>query len=551
MINTNIDELVQAKFNNGVSGGVGGISSKTKKLTKKQQSPQLTSIISNSKGSPGATSSLQVLPLKLTPLERIHFTSKLLENNDDLTLNCIQLINFIEFYFNDEADESTATALSTSRQQQSLAACFPCIVCSMQFSFDQTFHMHLERKSIVIRVYCVKCESLKKFYNKCKLLYHVYSHKMTLFEPIYKSIQIESFQAASAAMVTSQQSLLIRERTIDIDLIFANAYQSVFNERDSSSNMNVFNNGFKMCENDLMQAQLFAKRLALNNFLIYKCHVCDAIFFHLKDLKIHYANSQRLEFASNETTNATLNYLSAQAKKSLNNQQNGKTNVNRAYFQMLKQKHSILCNETTENKKVFKNFDLNSVGEDKLKEETFVSFINSFSFKKLQFSNRCYTLASSNLLANSSSYFNSQKLMPSNDINILICPECGMSFDSRTQANSFRMHLIYECLFSIKYNPPQIKCPSSLCEHLFDTLDETAIHWMTSHVLKLQQCELCERKGMFLLDLTKIKKMTKIPIISCRRNFVNFWGVCCNCWDHFNRIHFILIIKIVKLTITI
>ena len=340
MINTNIDELVQAKFNNGVS-------SKTKKLTKKQQSPQLTSIISNSKGSPStlSSSSLQVLPLKLTPLDRIHFTYKLLENNDDLTLNCIQLINFIEFYFNDEVDESSTTTLSTSRQQ-TLAACFPCIVCSMQFSFDQTFHMHLERKSIVIRVYCVKCESLKKFYNKCKLLYHVYSHKMTLFEPIYKSIQIESFQAASssssAAMATSQQSLLIRERTIDIDLIFAHAYQSVLNERDTSSNMNVFNNGFKMCENDLMQAQLFAKRLALNNFLIYKCHVCDAIFFHLKDLKIHYANSQRLEFASNETTNATLNYLSAQAaKKSLNNQQNGKTNVNIAYFQMYLNYHEM------------------------------------------------------------------------------------------------------------------------------------------------------------------------------------------------------------------
>lgn len=516
MINTNIDELNQAKFNNGVSGdGGGGGGSKTKKLTKKQQSPQISSIISNSKGSPLtlSSSSLQILPLKLTPLDRIHFTSKLLENNDDLTLNCIQLINFIEFYFNDDVDDSptTTTTISTSRQQ-SLAACFPCIVCSMQFSFDQTFHMHLERKSIVIRVYCVKCESLKKFYNKCKLLYHVYSHKMTLFEPIYKSIQIESFQAASTAMLTSQQSLLIKERTIDIDLIFANAYQSVLNERDSSSNMNVFNNGFKMCENDLMQAQLFAKRLALNNFLIYKCHVCDAIFFHLKDLKIHYANSQRLEFASNETTNATLNYLSAQAaKKSLNNQQNGKTNVNRAYFQMLKQKHSILCNETSENKKVFKNFfDVNSIGDDKLKEETFVSFINSFSFKKLQFSNRCYTLASSNLLANSSSYFNSQALMTSNDINILICPECGMSFDSRTQANSFRMHLIYECLFSIKYNPPQIKCPSSLCESLFDTLDETATHWMTSHVLKLQQCELCERKGMFLCgSYYKIEKNDK------------------------------------------
>jgi hypothetical protein len=512
-------------------------------------------------------------PIKFTLLNRLSLISKLVENNDDLVLNCVQLVNFFEFYFNDtnslNQDENTdssssASAASNYNSNKSqchanvgfnrapLTACYPCIVCSMQFSFDQTFHMHLERKSVVIRVYCIKCDSLKKFYNKCKLLYHVYSHKMTLFEPIYKSIQIESllsggeidFNASgglrqtfaqsssslSSASLSSAQTLLSKERTVNIDLIFANAYQTAMSYNNNNNNnddelstgnsivsiCNLFNNGFKISENDLMQAQLFVKRLVLNNFLVYKCHVCDALFFHLKDLKNHYMNSQRLELNSYETTTSTINYINNRTTATNNNNNNNTIqNVNRTYFQMLKQKHATLCQTNSENKKVFKNVyassSLSGSGssssgdggvndEDKLKADAFASIINSFSFKRLQFSNRCYTLASSNLLANSNSYFNSPA-SSLDEVNILICPECGLSFDGKTQANTFRMHLIYECMFSIKYNPPQIKCPSSFCDQLFDTIDETAVHWMASHVLKLHQCDLCEKKGKLSIEI--------------------------------------------------
>lgn len=183
--------------------------------------PATTATAKNSNNASGMSS------LKFSLMHRVDLSSKLIENNADLALNCVQLINFIEFYFNDAptnslapSAESTSSAAAIDRPP--LTSCFPCIVCSTQFSFDQTFHMHLERKSAVIRVYCVKCDSLKKFYNKCKLLYHVYSHKTTLLEPIYRSLQIESLPVAGGPDSTgpSLQSLLAKERTIDTSLIF-------------------------------------------------------------------------------------------------------------------------------------------------------------------------------------------------------------------------------------------------------------------------------------------------------------------------------------------
>ena len=205
-------------------------------------------------------------PVKFSLLNRIELSSKFLENNSELVLNCVQLINFVEFYFNDNQLASSVCGATNETTQRALTPCFPCIVCLMKFSFDQTFHMHLERKSAVIRVYCVKCDSLKKFYNKCKLLYHVYSHKMTLFEPIYKSIQIESLPiltpdtnlTSTAAMRQglnnnsggNAMQMLSKERTIDIDLIFSNVFQAgsdlEANASNELANLNSFNNGFKV-----------------------------------------------------------------------------------------------------------------------------------------------------------------------------------------------------------------------------------------------------------------------------------------------------------------
>ena len=437
-------------------------------------------------------SAKSLLTNQFTMSNRVDLATKLLENNSDLVLNCVQLINFIDFYFNEAQSVMSHESTDSTSTQRSITACFPCIVCSMQFSFDQTFHTHLERRSVVIRVFCTKCDSLKKFYNKCKLLYHVYSHKLTLFDAIYKSIQIESLApvelASSRTNLTSLQTAASsKERNIDIDLIFSNVFQAGF-DADYASDLamlNVFNNGFKVCENDLVQIQLFIKRLVISNYLVYKCHVCDAIFFHLKELKQHYATSQRLEFATLENT-----------------QSDTIKNANRAYFQSLKQKQTALL---ASNRKLFKNLYSSSSyylnADDKLKIDLFVNNINSFSFKKLQFSNRCYTLAAQNMLysetvapTNESSVF-CMSSRSNLDENLLICPECGLSFDAKTQADSFRLHLVYECLFTIKYSPFQIKCPLSACKCVFDNLDGAISHWSSNHVLKQHQCDLCDRKG--------------------------------------------------------
>ena len=440
---------------------------------------------------------------------RIDFSSKLIENNCDLILNCVQLINFIEFYFNDAATTPSTTPILTQNDSnkatnRSIHACFPCIVCSMQFSFDQTFHMHLERRSVIIRVYCIKCDSLKKFYNKCKLLYHVYSHKMTLFDPIYKSIQIESLSSVTEPASSLQRStttttsvqMLSKERNIDIDLIFSNVYQfaaasNTSNTSNDYTALNPFNNGFKLCDNDLVQIQMFLKRLVINSFLVYKCHVCDAIFFHLKDLKQHYTTSQQLEFSSFEN-----------APTSSSN------HMNRSYFQNLKKKQIILLNN---NKKNFKNLYTGYLNnEEKSKIDLFVSSINSFSFKKLQFSNRCFALASQNLLNNDEANLSSSSSWLRNTFeeNLLICPECGLSFDGKTQSDIFKIHLVYECLFTIKYAPYQIKCPAHACNFLFENLDDAIAHWSSIHVLKQHQCDLCDRKGKwhdFAIMLKRIK----------------------------------------------
>ncbi len=105
---------------------------------------------------------------------KLNLTSQFLKNTES-ALNCLQFINLIQYYFNDATTLShlKTSALLTSpvnssmyRPEQSggsqcsektrpnsavISTCFPCIVCSSQFSFEQTFHLHLERRSVLIR----------------------------------------------------------------------------------------------------------------------------------------------------------------------------------------------------------------------------------------------------------------------------------------------------------------------------------------------------------------------------------------------------------------
>ena len=109
---------------------------------------------------------------------KLNLTSKML-NNTESTLNCLQFINLIQYYFSETTpvtQDKTSNVLSLSTSPTNLMAyrpeqndnslqggrkkansavistCFPCIVCSSQFSFEQTFHLHLERRSVLIRL---------------------------------------------------------------------------------------------------------------------------------------------------------------------------------------------------------------------------------------------------------------------------------------------------------------------------------------------------------------------------------------------------------------
>lgn len=110
--------------------------------------------------------------------QKIKHTSKVLNNNDSF-LNCLQFINLIQYYFNDSptfrlndqhiseqssmhskfgimpfkssSEENCDINQKTASDMSRIQTCYPCIVCSSQFSFEQTFHLHLERRSILIR----------------------------------------------------------------------------------------------------------------------------------------------------------------------------------------------------------------------------------------------------------------------------------------------------------------------------------------------------------------------------------------------------------------
>jgi hypothetical protein len=114
----------------------------------------------------------------------------------DVAYNNLQLINFIDWYFksnnlNYDCDQQiNSTTLPVSKNRSSFF-CYPCIACSSNFYYEASLHLHLERRTVYIKIFCVKCNVFKTFFNRCKLVYHLYSHKNFLIEPLYKQITID------------------------------------------------------------------------------------------------------------------------------------------------------------------------------------------------------------------------------------------------------------------------------------------------------------------------------------------------------------------------
>lgn len=178
---------------------------------------KLSSFGNSERNSNGIHNHLSPNRFALSLGKRVDFANQLLAATNrppqaNLVLNSFQLINFIEFYFNDlstansysenglmmhsSAPEAIAALNGDSSHQHAtpsnmITNCFPCSACSTKFTFEQTFQMHLNRRSVLIRLYCLKCATYKTFFNKCKLFYHIYSHKLNLFEGMYTGLSID------------------------------------------------------------------------------------------------------------------------------------------------------------------------------------------------------------------------------------------------------------------------------------------------------------------------------------------------------------------------
>jgi hypothetical protein len=473
--------------------------------------PELKHLINNEndekRNSISTISSYSVTKIDLK--KKFQLTNKLLDN-PNLLLNCVQLINFLDFYFepdnqNDSGEDldnisninnelnhenissnNSNFVLNNINENSMFTIVYPCIACSMKFKYDQTFHFHLNRRSVMIRIFCQKCDTFKTFYNKCKLMYHIYSHKMSLFEPIFKSVKIEP--------ITVDRLNLNKEKYIDVDLILSNSLSHPLSLTKQSKI-------FQISANDSIQIKIFLKRILLNKFLLYKCCICDALFFDLKDLKQHYLKSQKFELDITSSNSCSLN---ESLDISLTSNNSNKKQISRYSFKYLKQKYL-----ESFNKNQFKFLHLTQNNTSNLTHQDndlIVSLLNNFTFKKLQYSTRCSMLASINLINSNFNLYADKNKLSNNNIenntqhlnksNVLICPECGLTFDAINELHNFRLHLIHECFFINKYDSTEIKCPAINCNMIFHTLQDAVSHWSSNHMIKQHLCDLCDKQGI-------------------------------------------------------
>jgi hypothetical protein len=275
-------------------------------------------------------------PSEITTEDKLEFAGRILTVGRALTitdpafhwndtiLNSVQLLNFLDFYFNDLSLSNTGGLLlnyqshdetphpnkngCNTNSRKLITLCFPCSACSLKFSFEQTFQMHLNRRSVQIHLFCIKCNTFKTFYNKCKLFYHIYSHRHNLYEPMYRSVFID--------LVPGEKLNLNKEGTlIDLRGLFDNLNKFVFDsgasdltsqslETNEGAHLQSFllqpdgvaadvnamllNSRFKITPKDMSDARMFVRSLLGNKFTVFRCNVCDALFIFVEELKKHY-----------------------------------------------------------------------------------------------------------------------------------------------------------------------------------------------------------------------------------------------------------------------
>lgn len=215
--------------------------------------------------------------------------------------------------------------------------------------------------------------------------------------------------------------------------------------------------------------------------------MCDAIFFDARELKLHYLSTQKSELAASLASTAAQNGTLFDQKQQTQQQQPPPPamslgNHQKFYYKLLKQKQ---C-----------QFDMSTNAKNN-------EMMNSISYKRLQYSTRCYSLALMNLISsnfklypNATTSQTNSAVISEEDDQTLICPECGLSFDARHGQAEFRHHLIYDCFFTLKYDAQEMKCAIKGCTYSSDVVNDMIAHWAAKHLVTRYECNLCAKQGV-------------------------------------------------------
>lgn len=319
---------------------------------------------------------------------------------NDTTLNSSQIINLVNLYFEDDLKNN-----KNDSPYESYTNCYPCSGCSTHFNYEHSLHLHLERRSYLITLKCLKCDTTKKFFNKCKLLYHIYSHKQHFNEFIFKELRIE---------------------VLPIDKLNFNK-EKLFLDNFATDSIQIK----RACLSDLSLIEDFLVKLAKHDNKVYKCLICEALFFSLNDLIKHNQLDDELK----------IRLLSIESD--------------------FKDEKKHLDNES----------------------------LNRIDVKKLKFVPKCNLLASLNLSQSNFDLFGDSEDLPL-PYNPLICPICGLGLEPSKGTSYFRQHLISECNYAIKYG--KIKCIHKDCDEIYSDHRIGYDHWAEKHIREVKLCSFCD-----------------------------------------------------------
>lgn len=84
--------------------------------------------------------------------------------------------------------------------------------------------------------------------------------------------------------------------------------------------------------------------------------------------------------------------------------------------------------------------------------------------------------------------------MPAPTTEDLICPECGLAFGP-TKTTEFRLHLLYDCYFTFKYDLQEMRCLFRDCFYTSDVVQDMVNHWLKKHIVRVYKCVLCDHDG--------------------------------------------------------